>query len=124
LSRDVYRVAQRLDFFRLMSMYFGGIGHYVGNVLTVFTVYFVCMLMLALALFDEETIGDRKLTPAGGIQMLLGGMGLLNTFPLFATLGVEMGWWASFMEVSGLLLHTKTDTNLKLTQYRRLFRFS
>ena len=82
------------------------------------------VLMLALALFDEETIGDRKLTPAGGIQMLLGGMGLLNTFPLFATLGVEMGWWASFMEVSGLLLHTKTDTNLKLTQYRRLFRFS
>ena len=99
LSRDVYRVAQRLDFFRLFSMYFGGIGHYCGNVLTVFTVYLVCYLMLGLALYDCEKIGDRKITPAGTLQMLLGGMGLMNTIPLFATLGVERGWWASLMEI-------------------------
>ena len=29
LSRDVYRLAQRLDFSRLLSYYFGGIGHYL-----------------------------------------------------------------------------------------------
>ena len=99
LSRDVYRVAQRLDFFRLFSMYFGGIGHYTGNVLTVLTVYVVAYLMLGLALFDCEKIGDRKITPAGTLQMLLGGMGLMNTIPLFATLGVERGWYASFQEI-------------------------
>ncbi|GMH49304.1 hypothetical protein TrRE_jg1805, partial [Triparma retinervis] len=99
LSRDVYRVAQRVDFFRLLSTYFGGIGHYCGNVLTVFTVYLVCYLMLGLALYDCEKIGDRKITPSGTLQMLLGGMGLMNTIPLFATLGVERGWWASMMEI-------------------------
>ncbi|GMH89989.1 hypothetical protein TL16_g11630, partial [Triparma laevis f. inornata] len=99
LSRDVYRVAQRLDFFRLFSMYFGGIGHYCGNVLTILTVYVVCYLMLGLALFDCEKIGDRKITPSGTLQMLLGGMGLMNTIPLFATLGVERGWWSSFHEI-------------------------
>jgi len=31
--------------------------------------------------------------------MLLGGLGLLQTIPLFATLGVERGWWASLKEI-------------------------
>lgn len=31
--------------------------------------------------------------------MLLGGLGLLQTIPLFSTLGVERGWWASFKEL-------------------------
>jgi callose synthase len=35
----------------------------------------------------------------GTIQMLLGGLGLLQTIPLFATLGVERGWWASIQEI-------------------------
>ena len=99
ISRDVYRMARRLDFFRLFSMYFGGIGHYCGNVLTVLTVYIVTYLMLGLALFDCEKIGDRKITPSGTLQMLLGGLGLMNTVPLFATLGVERGWWSSFSEI-------------------------
>ena len=99
LSRDVYRMCQRLDIFRVFSFYFGGIGFYIGNVITVFTIYLVCYLMLGLALFDCEKIGDRKITPEGTLQMLLGGMGLLNTLPLFATLGVERGWWAAFLEI-------------------------
>jgi callose synthase len=41
LSRDVYRMCHRLDFCRLLSFYYGGIGHYFSNVLTVFTVYIV-----------------------------------------------------------------------------------
>lgn len=31
--------------------------------------------------------------------MLLGGLGLLQTIPLFATLGVERGWWPSMCEI-------------------------
>ena len=38
LSRDVYRMCHRLDFCRLLSFYYGGIGHYFSNVLTVLTV--------------------------------------------------------------------------------------
>lgn len=99
LSRDVYRMCNRLDFCRLLSFYYGGIGHYFSNVLTIFTVYVVVYLMTVLALFDLEKIGDRLITPMGTIQMLLGGLGLLQTIPLFATLGVERGWWASLQEI-------------------------
>jgi len=99
LSRDVYRLGQRLDFFRLFSMYFGGIGHYFSTVLTIITVYVVVYLMAILAMYDFERIGERLITPMGTIQMLLGGLGLLQTFPLIATLGVERGWSASFAEV-------------------------
>lgn len=99
LSRDVYRMCHRLDFSRLLSFYYGGIGHYFSNVLTILTVYIVVYLMATLALFDLEKIGDRVITPMGTIQMLLGGLGLLQTIPLFATLGVERGWLASLREI-------------------------
>jgi callose synthase len=99
LSRDVYRMCNRLDFCRLLTFYYGGIGHYFSNVLTIFTVYVVVYLMTVLAVFDLEKIGDRIITPMGTIQMLLGGLGLLQTIPLFATLGVERGWWASLQEI-------------------------
>ena len=42
-------MCHRLDFFRLNSLYYGGIGHYFSNVLTIFTVYIVVYLMAALA---------------------------------------------------------------------------
>ena len=99
MSRDVYRMCHRLDFFRLLSFYYGGIGHYFSNVMTILTVYVVVWLMAVLAIFDLEKIGDRLITPMGTIQMLLGGLGLLQTIPLFATLGVERGWWASIQEI-------------------------
>lgn len=99
LSRDVYRMCNRLDFCRLLSFYYGGIGHYFSNVLTILTVYIVVYLMTVLAVFDLERIGDRLITPMGTIQMLLGGLGLLQTIPLFATLGVERGWVASLQEI-------------------------
>ena len=99
LSRDVYRMCHRLDFFRLNSFYYGGLGHYFSNVLTIFTVYIVVYMMAVLAVYDLERIGARNFTPMGTIQMLLGGLGLLQTIPLFATLGVERGWWASLQEI-------------------------
>lgn len=99
LSRDVYRLCHRLDFSRLLSFYFGGIGHYFSNVLTILTIYCVVYLMAVLAIFDLEKIGDRRITPMGTIQMLLGGLGLLQTIPLYATLGVERGWWNSLREI-------------------------
>jgi callose synthase len=94
LSRDVYRMCHRLDFCRLLSFYYGGIGHNFSNVLTVLTVYVVVYLMTVLPVFELEKIGDRLITPMGTIQMLLGGLGLLQTILLFATLGVERGWLA------------------------------
>lgn len=99
LSRDVYRLCHRLDFNRLLSFYFGGIGHYFSNVLTILTIYVVVYLMAVLAVFDLEKIGDRLITPMGTLQMIIGGLGLFQTIPLYATLGVEHGWWNSLREI-------------------------
>ena len=55
--------------------------------------------MAILALFDLEIIGERSITPMGSIQMMLGGLGLMQTIPLFATLGVDRGWLASAKEI-------------------------
>ena len=99
LSRDVYRLNHRLDFSRLLSNYYGGIGHYFSNVLTIMTVYTVVYLMAILALYDLERIGDKLIIPRGTLQMLLGGLGLLQTIPLFAMLGVERGWWVGCREL-------------------------
>lgn len=104
LSRDVYRMCNRLDFCRLLSYYFGGIGHYFSNVLTILTIYVVVYLMVMLAVYDLESIGGRTITPMGTIQMLLGGLGLLQTIPLYATLGVEKGWLNSLREIAHVFL--------------------
>ncbi|CAM9242110.1 unnamed protein product, partial [Phaeothamnion confervicola] len=99
LSRDVNRLGLRLDFFRLMSFYFGGLGYYIGNFITVLTITYVVYFMLGLAVFDTERIGQRKITPEGTLQMLLAGMGILNTLPMLATIMVEKGMQASLWEV-------------------------
>ncbi|KAK2968255.1 hypothetical protein RJ640_030305 [Escallonia rubra] len=39
LSRDVYRLGQLLDFFRMLSFYFTTVGYYVCTMMTVLTVY-------------------------------------------------------------------------------------
>ncbi|CAM9094798.1 unnamed protein product [Ascophyllum nodosum] len=104
LSRDVSRLGDRLDFFRLMSFYFGGLGYYVGNFITVLTVTFVVYFILALAIFNEEAIGDRKVIPEGNLQMMLAGMGLLNTMPMLATLTVEKGILVALGEVLQVFL--------------------
>lgn len=43
--------------------------YYVGNFITVLTVTFVVYFILALAVFDAESIGDRKLIPEGNLQV-------------------------------------------------------
>ena len=37
ISRDMDRICSRLDFFRLLSFYYGGIGHYMANTMIMFT---------------------------------------------------------------------------------------
>jgi callose synthase len=91
LSRDVARICDRLDFFRLMSFYFGGIGHYIANTMVMFCLVVVVYTMLGLAIYDEEGVNGRPMHPEGVLQLLLSGMGLLQTLPLCVTLTIEKG---------------------------------
>jgi callose synthase len=91
LSRDVDRMVNRLDFPRLMSFFFGGIGHYINSTITVFTIITVTYIIAFSALFGFEKVGDRAIVILGSIQIALAGMGILQTLPLLATLTVERG---------------------------------
>ena len=54
LSRDVSRIASRLDFPRLLSYYFGGIGHYINSALTIITIQVATYLALLLAVLSAR----------------------------------------------------------------------
>jgi len=99
LSRDVDRLFNRLDFFRLLSAFFGGIGHYVNSTLTVFTIITVTYLIALTALFGYEKVGDELVVVLGSVQIMLAGMGVLQTLPLMATLTVEKGLWGAVVEL-------------------------
>lgn len=104
LSRDMSRLGNRLDFFRLLSFYFGGLGHYLSNALVMFTLVIIVYTMLGLALYKEEGVNGRPLHPEGVFQLLLAGMGILQTLPLAVTLTVEKGFRTAISEISFMIL--------------------
>jgi callose synthase len=104
LSRDIYRICDRLDFFRLMSFYYGGVGHYIANTMVMFTLVVVVYAMLGLAVYGEEGVNGKKMTPEGVLQLLLSGMGLLQTMPLIVTLTVEKGFLNAMSEIAWMFL--------------------
>ena len=99
ISRDMNRICSRLDFFRLMSFYFGGIGHYIANTTVMFTLVLVVYTMTGCAIFNEEGVNGRKVKPEGILQIALAGMGILQTLPLCATLAIEKGFFSMVTEI-------------------------
>jgi hypothetical protein len=104
ISRDIDRICDRLDFFRLLSFYYGGIGHYISNTLIMFTLVVVVYTMLTLAVYAEEGVNGRSMPPEGVFQLILAGMGVLQTFPLAVTLTVEKGFAAAFAELVYMMI--------------------
>eukprot|EP00981_Chlorochromonas_danica_P015402 scaffold12037_cov159-Ochromonas_danica.AAC.3 len=104
LSRDVDRICNRLDFFRLLSFYYGGIGHYLSNALVMFTLVIVVYTMLAQAIYGEEGVNGRAILPEGPLQLALAGMGILQTLPLAVTLTVEKGFRQAISEIGFMIL--------------------
>eukprot|EP01041_Mallomonas_annulata_P000789 gene789-1528_t len=104
LSRDVYRINDRLDFFRLLSFYYGGIGHYMANTMVIFTLVVVVYCMTGQALYKEEGVNGRPMKPEGLLQMLLAGMGVLQTMPLVLTLVVEKGVFSAMWDLAYMML--------------------
>jgi callose synthase len=104
ISRDMSRICTRLDFFRLMSFFYGGIGHYIANTLVMFTLVLVVYTMVVTAIFNEEGVNGRAIKPEGVLQIMLAGMGILQTLPLCATLVVEKGLFPMLYEIAYMIL--------------------
>lgn len=104
ISRDMSRICDRLDFFRLMSFYYGGIGHYMANTMVIFALVMVVYCMLGLSIFQEEGVNERPMLPEGLLQMALAGLGILQTGPLIVTLTVEKGFFSSLSEIAFMII--------------------
>jgi len=92
LSRDVYRIGQRLDFMRLLSFYYSGPGFYFNNACTVFAMFVFLYLQLwsHILQLDAEVPHADLLNAQWVLQL-----GLLLTVPIICYLAVEHGLWHS-----------------------------
>ncbi|CAH8375109.1 unnamed protein product [Eruca vesicaria subsp. sativa] len=99
LSRDLYRLGHRFDFFRMMSAYFTTIGFYISSMIVVLTVYAFLYGRLYLSLSGvEEAIvkyaaakGDSSLKAAMASQSVVQ-LGMLMTLPMIMEIGLERGF--------------------------------
>jgi len=88
ISRDVFRIGQRLDFSRLFSFYYSGPGFYFNNAATVFAMF----SFLYLALFSHILDLDVSIPLADllNAQWTLQ-LGLLLSIPIVSFMAVEYG---------------------------------
>ncbi|PIA26958.1 hypothetical protein AQUCO_08400016v1 [Aquilegia coerulea] len=96
LSRDVYRLGHRLDFFRMLSFFYTTVGFFFTTMMTVVTVYaFVWgRLYLALSGFENAMINSSNNRAFGAIlnQQLLIQLGLFTALPMIVENSLEHGF--------------------------------
>ncbi|CAM0908545.1 unnamed protein product [Alopecurus aequalis] len=99
LSRDIYRLGHRFDFFRMLSCYYTTIGFYFSTMITVWTVYVFLYgrLYLVLSGLDEALATGRKFVHNGALQVALASesfvqLGFLMALPMMMEIGLERGF--------------------------------
>ncbi len=89
LSRDVHRLVANLDFARLLSFFYGGIGFYLGCTLTVHALFvFLYGRFFISALQLADPVSDHLLW---SMAYWIGLAGFLMVLPVCAFLGAERG---------------------------------
>ncbi|OMO56217.1 Glycosyl transferase, family 48 [Corchorus olitorius] len=99
LSRDIYRLGHRFDFFRMLSCYFTTVGFYVSSMMVVITVYLFLYgrLYLSLSGLEESIVkfasskGETALKSAMASQSVVQ-LGLLTALPMVMEIGLERGF--------------------------------
>ncbi|KAJ8748765.1 hypothetical protein K2173_011320 [Erythroxylum novogranatense] len=99
LSRDIYRLGHRFDFFRMLSCYFTTVGFYFSTLLTVFTVYAFLYgrLYLVLSGLEERLSTQRAIRDNKPLQVALASqsfvqIGFLMALPMMMEIGLERGF--------------------------------
>jgi len=69
VSRDLYRVATRTDFFRMMSVYYSGPGFFINNAILMTTVYLQTWILAVLALAGAYLISSGALQESEGVGL-------------------------------------------------------
>lgn len=105
LSRDIYRLGHRFDFFRMLSCYFTTVGFYFSTLVTVLTVYVFLYgrLYLALSGLERElsrqaAIRDNKSLQVALASQSLVQLGFLMSLPMMMEIGLERGFRTALSE--------------------------
>ncbi|OWM88549.1 hypothetical protein CDL15_Pgr002316 [Punica granatum] len=99
LSRDIYRLGQQFDFFRMLSCYFTTIGFYFSSLISVIGIYvflygqlYLVLSGLARALMLEANVQNvQSLETALASQSFIQ-LGLLTGLPMVMEIGLEKGF--------------------------------
>lgn len=97
LSRDMYRLGHRLDFFRMLSVFYTTIGYYFNTMVVVLTVYTFLWGRLYLALSGVEdaaadNASNNKALGAILNQQFIVQLGLFTALPMIVENSLEHGF--------------------------------
>nr|QKN22526.1 callose synthase 3 [Urtica dioica subsp. dioica] len=105
LSRDIYRLGHRFDFFRMMSCYFTTIGFYFSTLITVLTVYvflygrlYLVLSGLEQGLSSQPGIRDNKPLQVALASQSFVQIGFLMALPMLMEIGLERGFRTALSE--------------------------
>ncbi|CAN4114063.1 unnamed protein product [Withania somnifera] len=105
LSRDLYRLGHRFDYFRMLSCYFTTIGFYFSTLITVLTVYvflygrLYCVLSgLEEGLSNEPAIKNNKPLQVALASQSFVQIGFLMALPMMMEIGLEKGFRTALSE--------------------------
>ncbi|XP_024540407.1 callose synthase 3 isoform X3 [Selaginella moellendorffii] len=99
LSRDVYRLGHRFDFFRMLSFYITTVGYYFSTMIVILTVYVFLYgrLYLALSGLERSFVRAAQQNTDSALQSALASqsliqLGLLMALPMVMEIGLERGF--------------------------------
>ncbi|KAG5520393.1 hypothetical protein RHGRI_033091 [Rhododendron griersonianum] len=106
LSRDVYRLGRRFDFYRMLSFYFTTVGFYFSSMVTVLTVYvflygrfYLTFSGLERRIMEDATINENKVLEEALATQSVFQMGLLLVLPMLMEFGLERGFRTALGEL-------------------------
>ncbi|KAE8718759.1 Callose synthase 4 [Hibiscus syriacus] len=105
LSRDMYRLGHRFDFFRMLSCYFTTVGFYFSTLVTVLTVYvflygrlYLVLSGLEQGLSQQPAIRDNKPLQVALASQSIVQIGFLMALPMLMEIGLEKGFQTALSE--------------------------
>ncbi|PWA73942.1 glycosyl transferase, family 48 [Artemisia annua] len=99
LSRDVYRLGRRFDFFRMFSFYFTTVGFYFSSLVTVLVVYvflygrmYLVLSGLEKKIMEDATINSNRALEETLATQSVFQLGLILVLPMAMEVGLESGF--------------------------------
>ncbi|KAG6783969.1 hypothetical protein POTOM_009651 [Populus tomentosa] len=99
LSRDVYRLGRRFDFYRMLSFYHTTVGFYFSSMVTVITVYVFLYgrIYMVVSGLDREILNDPSISESKVLEQAMAPqsifqLGFFLVLPMVMEIGLEKGF--------------------------------